>query len=61
MRGGGAKLQLIKNYLRSTLNQALSTLTILSVESCATEGIDFDDVISKIAVQRVEEILRIKP
>ncbi|GBM19383.1 hypothetical protein AVEN_196013-1 [Araneus ventricosus] len=36
-----SKLKLIKNYLRSTMNQArLSSLAILSIENSVAEGID---------------------
>ncbi|GBO32981.1 hypothetical protein AVEN_64274-1 [Araneus ventricosus] len=51
-----SKLKLIKNYLRSTMNQArLSCLAILSIENNVAEGIDFDDAISKFAEQKVRK------
>lgn len=51
-----SKLKLIKNYLRSTINQAwLSSLAILSTENNLAKGIDFDVVISKFAQQKVRK------
>ncbi|GBM10029.1 hypothetical protein AVEN_24011-1 [Araneus ventricosus] len=48
-----SKLKLIKNYLRSTMNQArLFILAILSIENCVVEGIDFDNAISKFVEQK---------
>ncbi|GBM24550.1 hypothetical protein AVEN_217127-1 [Araneus ventricosus] len=51
-----SKLKLIKNYLRSTMNQSrLSSLAILPIENSVTEGIDSDDAISKFAEQKVRK------
>ena len=45
-----SKLKLIKNYLRSTMEQSrLSDLALLSIESDMVEDIDFDSVIDRFA------------
>ncbi|GBL79091.1 hypothetical protein AVEN_92350-1 [Araneus ventricosus] len=51
-----SKLKLIKNYLRSTMNQArLSSSAILSIETNVAESIDFDDAISKFTEHKVRK------
>ena len=45
-----SKLNLIKTYLRSTMEQSrLSSLSILSIENELVKDIDFDEVINKFA------------
>ena len=52
-----SKLNLIKNYLRSTMGQSrLSDLAMLSIESDSAQEIDFDDVINKFSVLKARKV-----
>lgn len=52
------RLKLIKNYLRSSINQEkFSSLAILSIESEVVNSIDFDDVIKDLASKNVRKII----
>ena len=51
-------LKLIKNYLRSSINQErFSSLAILPIESEVANSIDFDDVIKNWASKKARKII----
>ena len=51
-----SKLNLIKNYLRSTMsNRRLNNLTILNIEHEARQNINFEDVISAFAAVKARK------
>ena len=52
-----SKLKLIKNYLRSSMGQMrLSDLAILSIEREKAKEVDFNDVISDLALKKARKI-----
>lgn len=52
-----SKLKLIKTYLRSTLSQTkLSSLALLSIESEIAAELDYSDLISNFAKQKVRRV-----
>ena len=52
-----SKLKLIKSYLRSTMSQErLSGLSILSIENEMLEGLEYKNLISQFASQKVRKI-----
>ena len=52
-----SKLNLIKNYLRSTMSQSrVSNLAILSIENELVKDIDFDEVINKFAAVKARRV-----
>ena len=52
-----SKLNLKKNYLRSTMSQSsVSNLVILSIENELVKDIDFDEVINKFAAVKSRKV-----
>jgi len=52
-----SKLEVIKNYLRSTMNQNLiRRLVILSIEKNLVDQISFDDVIDDFAAIKARKV-----
>ena len=52
-----SKLKIIKNYLRSTMNQnCLTSMTILSIEKCLVDQLSFDDVIDDFASIKARKV-----
>ena len=47
-----SKLKTIKNYLRSTADDRLSSLAVLSIEHEVTKSLELDDVLSEFALKK---------
>ena len=51
------KLELIKNYLCSTMsNHRLTNLAILSIERDYTESLDVEEIVKDFAIRKVRRI-----
>jgi hypothetical protein len=51
-----SKMKLIKNYLRSTMGQRLSSLSLLSIEDDVMRQLPFDEIISEFAHNKCRKL-----